>query len=272
MPELPEVETTRRGIAPLVTGKTIARVVVRVPSLRWPVPADLARTLVGQTVLAVERRAKYLLLRCSGGHLIIHLGMTGHLRPVLAGAPARKHDHIDLEFTDGSCLRFHDPRRFGAFLWTPDDPHLHPLLVELGPEPFAVEMDGAYLHRRSRRRRAAVKPFIMDQSVVVGIGNIYASEALFRAGIHPGAEAGRLSLPRYERLAWAIREVLDQAIAAGGTTIRDFANTEGNPGYFALQLQVYGREGETCPHCDRPIKTERLGGRSTYYCSHCQKK
>lgn len=272
MPELPEVETTRRGIAPLVTGKTIARAVVRVPSLRWPVPTDLTRTLAGQTVLAVERRAKYLLLRCSGGYAIIHLGMTGHLRPIAAGTPPEKHDHIDLEFTDGSALRFNDPRRFGAFLWTPDDPHRHPLLVELGPEPFAGEMDGAYLHRRSRGRRAAVKPFIMDQAVVVGVGNIYASEALFRAGIHPAAEAGRIGPERYEGLARAIRDVLDQAIAAGGTTIRNFADTDGKPGYFALQLQVYGRAGEACPHCGRNIRSPRLGGRSTYYCQYCQRK
>jgi formamidopyrimidine-DNA glycosylase len=186
-------------------------------------------------------------------------------------APPPRHDHVDLVFTDGSALRFNDARRFGALLWTPDDPHRHPLLVELGPEPFAAEMDGAYLYGRSRGRKGAVKPFLMDQQVVVGVGNIYASEALFRAGIDPRRPAGSIGRARYERLAAAIREVLTAAIAAGGTTIRDFVDAGGRPGYFALQLKVYGREGEACSACGRPIAQERIGGRSTYFCRKCQR-
>jgi formamidopyrimidine-DNA glycosylase len=269
MPELPEVETTRRGIEPHLTGRTIERLVCRVPRLRWPLPGE-AVSLAGQQVVAVERRAKYLLLRCGDGTLILHLGMSGHLHLVVAGTPPQLHDHVDLVFTDGTALRFNDSRRFGALLWTPDDPHLHPLLVELGPEPFAAVMDGDYLHRRSRGCQGAIKPFIMDQQVVVGVGNIYASEALFRAGIDPRRAAGSISRARYERLAEAIREVLTEAIAAGGTTIRDFTDAGGKPGYFRLQLKVYGREGEACPACGRPIVQERLGGRSTYFCRKCQ--
>jgi formamidopyrimidine-DNA glycosylase len=229
-----------------------------------------AVSLAGQQVVAVERRAKYLLLRCGDGTLILHLGMSGHLHLVAAGMPPQLHDHVDLVFTDGTALRFNDSRRFGALLWTPDDPHLHPLLVELGPEPFAAEMDGAYLYRRSRGRQGAIKPFIMDQQVVVGVGNIYASEALFRAGINPRRPVGSINRVRYERLAEAIREVLTEAIAAGGTTIRDFTDAGGKPGYFRLQLKVYGREGEACPACGRSIVQERLGGRSTYFCRKCQ--
>jgi formamidopyrimidine-DNA glycosylase len=270
MPELPEVETTRQGIEPHLIGRTIERLVCRVPRLRWPLPEETV-ALAGQQVLAVERRAKYLLLRCSGGTLILHLGMSGHLHLVAADTPPQAHDHVDLVFTDGTALRFNDTRRFGALLWTPDNPHLHPLLVELGPEPFAGEMDGDYLCRRSRERLGAVKPFIMDQRVVVGVGNIYASEALFRAGIDPRRAAGSISRARYERLAEAIREVLTEAIAAGGTTIRDFTDAGGRPGYFRLQLKVYGREGEACTACGRPIAQERLGGRSTYFCRKCQR-
>ncbi|HEY7746621.1 MAG TPA: bifunctional DNA-formamidopyrimidine glycosylase/DNA-(apurinic or apyrimidinic site) lyase [Desulfuromonadales bacterium] len=270
MPELPEVETTRRGIEPHLVGRTIERLVCRVPRLRWPLPGE-AVAPVGEQVLAVERRAKYLLLRCSDGTLILHLGMSGHLRLVAAGTPPQPHDHVDLVFTDGTALRFNDTRRFGALLWTPDDPLLHPLLVELGPEPFAAEMNGDYLYRRSRGRKGTVKPFIMDQQVVVGVGNIYASEALFRAGIDPRRPAGSISRTCYERLADAIREVLTDAIAAGGTTIPNFIDAGGKPGYFALQLKVYGREGEACPGCGRPIVQERLGGRSTYFCRKCQR-
>ncbi len=271
MPELPEVETTRRGIEPLVKGRTIVDAVVRVSRLRWPVSQRLGEILAGQTILAVERRAKYLLLRCRGGVLLLHLGMTGHLRVVPSATPAQKHDHIDLQFTDGSCLRFNDSRRFGALLWVPADADDHPLLAELGPEPFATAMDGSYLFQRSRGRKVAVKPFVMDQRVVVGVGNIYASEALFRAGIHPAREAGRISLKRYERLAAAIRDVLGEAIEAGGTTIRDFQGHDGKPGYFSLQLKVYGREGGPCPACGEPVRHARLGQRSTYFCPRCQR-
>jgi formamidopyrimidine-DNA glycosylase len=271
MPELPEVETVRRGLAPLLVGRRVARVLLRVPALRWPIPADLPTLLAGQSILAIDRRAKYLLLHFNHGRAIVHLGMSGHLRLVAAGSEPQKHDHLDLEFTDGSCLRFNDPRRFGAFLWTTDDPLRHPLLAALGPEPLADELDGAWLYRRSRGRRGAVKPFLMDQQIVVGVGNIYASEALFRAGIDPARAAGKIGQERYERLAAAVRAVLGEAIAAGGTTIRDFEGTDGRPGYFARQLQVYGRAGEPCPACRQPIRSVRLGGRSTFFCGRCQR-
>jgi formamidopyrimidine-DNA glycosylase len=270
MPELPEVETIRRGIAPLVEGRIFAGAVVRVPTLRWPIPADLAVILRGERVVAVERRAKYLLLRCTRGCAILHLGMTGHLRLVTTGAPPAKHDHVDLEFTDGSCLRLNDPRRFGALLWT-TDPHAHVLLRDLGPEPFADAIDGDYFHRLAKGRRGPIKSFIMDQTVIVGVGNIYASEALFRAGIHPATAAGRIGVERLHRLSAAIRQVLSAAIDAGGTTIRDFADPEGRLGYFRLQLEVYGREGEPCRRCGRPVRALRLGGRSTYFCPECQR-
>jgi formamidopyrimidine-DNA glycosylase len=271
MPELPEVETTRRGLEPWLLGRTVARVVLRTPKLRWPFTPGLQQSLVGQTVRAVERRGKYLLLRFAGGTVILHLGMTGRLHLVQADLPAGRHDHVDILFTDGSCLRFNDARRFGALLFTPDDPAIHPLLIELGPEPFAVEMTGGYLYQRSRGRKVAVKSFIMDHRVLVGVGNIYASEALFRAAIHPGRAAGQVSLTRYERLAEAIRQVLTEALAAGGTTMRDFLDAEGRPGYFSQQLQVYGRGGEPCLVCGRSIRVQRIGGRSAFYCSHCQR-
>lgn len=271
MPELPEVETTRRGLEPLLCGRTITGAVLRVAGLRWPFERNLGGILAGQAIGAVERRAKYLLVRCDGGTLLLHLGMSGHLQVVPAERPAGRHDHVDLLLDDGRVLRFHDPRRFGALLWTTADPQQHPLLVELGPEPFAAEMDGGYLYRRSRGRTLAVKPFIMDQKVVVGVGNIYASEALFRAGIAPTRPAGRLGRQRYARLAAAIRQVLAEAIAAGGTTIRDFRGEGGKPGYFAIQLQVYGKDGQPCPRCSRTLRTRRLGQRSSYYCPGCQK-
>jgi formamidopyrimidine-DNA glycosylase len=271
MPELPEVETTRRGIAPLIVGKTIVSAVTRAAGLRWPFPPRLGELLAGQTISAVDRRAKYLLLRCEKGTLILHLGMTGHLRVVSQRVPVGRHDHLDLLFTDGSCLRFNDSRRFGALLWTSDDPEAHPLLAGLGPEPFAEGMSGDRLYRLSRGRKTAVKSFIMDQQVVVGVGNIYASEALYRAGIDPARNAGRVGLVRYRRLAAAIREVLGEAIAAGGTTIRDFSDSEGRPGYFALRLQVYGRSGDPCPRCGQAIRQSRIGQRSTYFCRACQR-
>jgi len=270
MPELPEVETTRRGILPAV-GRTVRKVVLRVPALRWPVPADLESALVGQSLRGVERRAKYLLLRFDTGTVILHLGMSGYLRLVRGESPLKKHDHIDLLFTDGSALRLNDSRRFGAFLWTGDAPMDHPLLVEMGPEPVAGSLDGDYLFQKARGRRVAVKPFIMDQKIVVGVGNIYASEALHRAGIHPLREAGRISRNRYEKLVLAIGEVIQEAIAAGGTTIRDFQVGEGKPGYFRQQLRVYGRDGKPCLGCGRAIRQMRQGQRSTYYCSACQR-
>jgi len=271
MPELPEVETTRRGIAPLICGKTIAELILRTEKLRWPLDRSLCRSLPGQTILSVERRAKYLLLRAGQGTLILHLGMSGSLRIVPAETTENKHDHVDLILTDGSCLRFTDPRKFGALLWTAADPLEHPLLAHLGPEPLAAEFSGEYLYRSSRKRKIAVKPFVMDQKLVVGVGNIYASEALFSAGIVPCLPAGKVSRERYQRLAGEIKQVLQQAIAAGGTTISDFKQSDGKPGYFKQELRVYGREGEPCKLCGQPVKSIRLGQRSTFYCTKCQR-
>lgn len=270
MPELPEVETTRRGIEPLVVGRTVREVILRVAKLRWPIPPSLAQTLCGRRILGVGRRAKYLLLHCTGGTVILHLGMSGHLRVVPDSTPAARHDHIELLLSDGASLRFNDSRRFGAFLWSTEAAGEHPLLAGLGPEPVAGELDGAYLHRRSRGRRLAVKPFLMDQKVVVGVGNIYASEALFRARIHPERCAGELSLAHCGRLAVAVHAVMAEAIAAGGTTLRDFSAPDGRPGYFRQQLQVYGRAGQPCPICGAPVLSLRLGGRATYFCARCQ--
>lgn len=271
MPELPEVETTRRGIEPLIAGKVVEKVVVHNASLRWPVPAELTACLPGQTVQAVGRRSKYLLVRFDAGCLIIHLGMTGHLRCADRHAERRKHDHVEIVFTDGTVLRYNDSRRFGSMLWTNDDPAQHERLAGLGPEPFAEDFNAGYLYRISRGRRVAVKPFLMDARVVVGVGNIYASEALFRAGIAPAKAAGAVSRAAYGRLVEAVREILAAAIAAGGTTIRDFADSEGKPGYFTQALCVYGRTEQPCVTCHAPIRQLRLGQRSTYYCPVCQR-
>jgi len=271
MPELPEVETTRAGLEPLLVSRTICAAIIRVPGLRWPIDGDLGQQLAGETIRAVERRAKYLLLRCGKGTLLLHLGMSGHLQVVPFNLPAGKHDHVDLLLDNDRQLRFHDPRRFGALLWTDGDPADHPLLARMGPEPFAAELDGDYLYRRSRGRKTAIKTFIMDQQILVGVGNIYASEALFRAGISPFTVAGALAPGRYRRLLGAIREVLAAAIAAGGTTLRDFRNEGGRPGYFSQQLQVYGREGEACGACGGAIRQQRVGQRSTFYCPSCQR-
>lgn len=271
MPELPEVETTRRGIEPHLLGQTVARLVVREPRLRWPIPAGLAGRLPYQAIRAVDRRGKYLLVRTDAGTIIIHLGMSGSLRMTTPDIPPRKHDHVDLVLGSGACLRFHDPRRFGCFLWTEDDPMSHPLLAELGPEPLQADFTGAHLHQRSRGRSAAVKTFIMDSRIVVGVGNIYANESLFRAGIAPIRPAGRISADRYEKLALAIKAVLEASIEQGGTTLRDFVNEQGNPGYFQQTLQVYERAGEPCRRCGAEIRLERLGQRATYWCGKCQR-
>jgi formamidopyrimidine-DNA glycosylase len=270
MPELPEVETTRRGIAPHLQDRHITRVIVRQPRLRWPIPAELPALLKGRKVSGVERRGKYLLIRFRHGHLLIHLGMSGSLRLLDATSPPRKHDHLDLCLSDGRCLRLRDPRRFGAVLWTTEPPGEHPLLSALGPEPLEAEFDGNYLHSLGSTRRCAVKNLIMESRIVVGVGNIYASESLFRAGIHPSRASNRISIQRYQRLAQAIREVLTEAIAQGGTTLRDFQQEDGRPGYFAQRLQVYGREGGPCPRCGRPIICRVIGQRSSFYCGHCQ--
>jgi len=276
MPELPEVETTRRGIQAALIGRTVTKVIVRQPQLRWPVPSRLDQKLCGQQFTAINRRGKYLLLATTAGHVIIHLGMSGSLRTIDASTAPQKHDHIDIILDNGKCLRLHDPRRFGAVLWTRDDPRHHPLLVKLGPEPIPNDMDeqvfsGDYLYDKSRGRRRAVREFIMDSHIVVGIGNIYANEALFLAGINPRRGAGRIGRLRYHRLAKAIRDTLSRAIAAGGTTLRDFSNANGDPGYFQQTLNVYGRQGEDCPGCGKNIVRLVLHNRSLFYCTRCQR-
>jgi len=271
MPELPEVETTRRGIEPLVQDKVVERVLVHNASLRWPVPQDLGSVLSSQKVLSVGRRSKYLLMNFERGTLIIHLGMTGHLRVCRSDGERRKHDHVELFFLDNSVLRFNDSRRFGAIFWTETDPLLHERLVNLGPEPFSDLFTTDYLVRISCGRKIAVKSFIMDSRVVVGIGNIYASEALFRAGISPSKRVDHVSRKAFAMLVQSVQEVLSEAIAAGGTTIRDFMDTEGRPGYFKQELRVYGRTGDPCTVCGRAISQTRLGQRSTYHCRKCQK-
>lgn len=271
MPELPEVETTRRGIEPHVIGQRVTQVVVRDTRLRWSVQPNLRQELLGQTIRAVERRAKYLLLRTEAGTAILHLGMSGSLRVLPCATPPKKHDHVDVVLANDKCLRLHDPRRFGAVLWTRNDPLQHPLLANLGPEPLEDDFDGDYLFKRSRGRTAPVKQFLMDSRIVVGVGNIYASEALFLAGIRPTRAVGKISHERYEKLAQAIKQVLRESIAQGGTTLRDFLTSDGQPGYFGLHLRVYGRGGEPCPICGKPILQIRQGQRSTYYCGNCQR-
>jgi formamidopyrimidine-DNA glycosylase len=270
MPELPEVETTLRGIAPQMIRRSIAYITVRNPALRWPVPADVARA-EGQLVLACRRRGKYLLVELERGGLMIHLGMSGSLRICGPDDVPRKHDHVDIGLDTGHCVRFNDPRRFGALLWWDEEPEQHALLRDLGPEPLSAEFSGAHLRRLARGRKGAVKNFIMDGHVVVGVGNIYASEALYMSGIHPARPAGRISAARYDALAAAIRDVLAHAIRRGGTTLRDFVNSEGNPGYFAQELLVYEREGNPCFQCQAPIRRKVIGQRSSYYCPRCQR-
>lgn len=270
MPELPEVETTRRGIAPHLIGQRVQRVVVRNPRLRWPIPEDLDVRLSGQRIVSVERRAKYLLIGAEVGTLIGHLGMSGSLRMVEQGAPVEKHDHVDIELESGWVLRYTDPRRFGAMLWCTEPPLQHKLLAKLGPEPLSDEFNVDYLFQRSRRRSLPIKPFIMDNAVVVGVGNIYASEALFAAGIDPRREAGRVSKARYARLTDEIKRVLAVAIEQGGTTLRDFVGGDGKPGYFQQELFVYGRAGQPCLSCGRALRDVKLGQRASVFCSQCQ--
>jgi formamidopyrimidine-DNA glycosylase len=271
MPELPEVETTCRGIAPYIVGQTIKQVIIRQPQLRWPIPSELNQTLTGLNILAVSRRAKYLLFTTGAGTMLMHLGMSGSLRIMSAGQSAGKHDHIDFIFNDDTVLRFNDPRRFGAVLWTTAPVAEHPLLKALGPEPLLDEFNGELLYTRSRNRKVPVKSFIMDSHIVVGIGNIYANEALFMAGILPTRQAGKVSLARYQKLAECIRVILQHAITQGGTTLRDFVNEAGKPGYFQQQLKVYGRAGLPCTHCLQPLTETRLANRSTVFCGACQR-
>lgn len=286
MPELPEVETTRRGIEPHVVGKTVHQVLVRQPSLRWPVSPELSQALTGATMSAVHRRAKYLLfdVRRPGpgpashvnsvpdipsGRMMIHLGMSGSLRITDADSPLRKHDHIDIIFSDQTRLRYHDPRRFGSVFWLPGD-ESHELLDSLGVEPLSDTFDGEYLFEQSRGRKVAIKLFIMNSHVVVGVGNIYANEALHLAGIRPDRSAGSISRKRCHLLAGYIRQVLGNAIKSGGTTLRDFVREDGSPGYFKQQLGVYGKAGQPCSTCGRRLKETRLGQRTTVFCTRCQ--
>jgi len=269
MPELPEVETSRRGIEPWLVDTTITDVVVRDRRLRWPVARGIEQRLRGQPIQSVGRRAKYLLINTAGGTAIVHLGMTGSVFIVDSGTPAGIHDHFDIDLDSGRSLRFRDPRRFGSFLFS-KTPLAHPLLAKLGPEPLGNAFDGQYLWQKSRGRRISVKQFIMNAHVVVGVGNIYASESLFLAGINPKRAAGRIARHRYDALAHAIRDILERSIRAGGTTLRDFYGGDGEPGYFKQQLEVYDREGEHCRTCNTVIRSFVQGQRSTFYCKTCQ--
>ena len=275
MPELPEVETSRRGIQPHLEGKVITRVTVRNRRLRWEIPEELASSVTGLRVREVNRRAKYLLLQCVDhagsrrGTLILHLGMSGSLRVLPATTPAQKHDHVDLVFGD-QCLRLRDPRRFGALLWCEGPVEKHPLLQHLGPEPLSDAFHANYLYRLAKARKVPIKQLLMDGKVVVGVGNIYATESLFLSGIHPSRPCHRISLARIEELVRHVKAVLSYAIQRGGTTLRDFQQLDGKPGYFAQELMVYGRDGEPCKQCGSTILTKRIGQRSSAYCPSCQ--
>jgi len=272
VPELPEVETTRRGVAPHVVGARIAAVRVREHRMRQPIPADLAVVLQGQRLVELRRRAKYLLFGFERGTLIVHLGMSGSLRVLAPDTPPQTHDHVDLVFDNGVCLRLRDPRRFGLVLWTEDDPARHPLLRDLGPEPWDARFDADYLAGLAHSRSGAVKNFLMDGHVVVGVGNIYASESLHRAHIHPTRPARRVSHARYAALVEAVREVLEAAIGFGGTTLRDFTRDDGKPGYFRNELRVYDRAGQPCLQCGKgEIRQKVIGQRMSYFCVHCQR-
>jgi formamidopyrimidine-DNA glycosylase len=271
MPELPEVETTRRGLAPHVEGRRITAVTLRRPDLRWPIPAEVARDLPGRRIETVRRRAKYLLLDTEAGDsALLHLGMSGMLRVLPADTPVGTHDHVDLALDSGRVLRFTDPRRFGSLLWQAAGTE-HELLRGLGPEPLSEGFDGDWLFARSRGRSAPVKTFLMDQRIVVGVGNIYAAESLFRAGIAPTRAAGKVSRERYAALAGAVRDILAYAITRGGTTLRDFLNPDGAPGYFEQELSVYGRGGLACPTCGRPLREASIGQRASVWCPRCQR-
>ena len=269
MPELPEVETTRRGIKKHLVDKKVTDVIVRHRQLRWPVPKNLASHIKNKKINGVDRRGKYLLIQFSTGTLMIHLGMSGSLRVLAKDTPAEKHDHFDLVLSSGKCLRLRDPRRFGSVLWT-DDWQQHKLVKDLGPEPLSTKFNADYLFEQSRKRKVAVKNFIMNSQVVVGVGNIYASESLFRAHIRPTRMAGKITKAEATRLVKVIKDVLKEAIKQGGTTLRDFTASDGKPGYFKQKLAVYGREGEPCLHCKTIIKQVTIGQRASYYCPTCQ--
>lgn len=271
MPELPEVEVTRRGIVSHLEGHRLIGATLRNPNLRWPVPHDLGHKLCGLKINTVTRRGKYLLLDCGTGTLILHLGMSGSLRLLLAATPPQKHDHVDLLLDTGMILRFRDPRRFGAVLWETGDVIRHALLARLGPEPLTEAFNGNLLYAKTRDRSASIKEVLMNSRIVVGVGNIYASEALFSAGINPVTPAGQIGVRRYEKLVRAIKETLNLSIEAGGSSVRDFVNSNGNPGYFQQQYWVYQRNGQPCRKCGTIIMQIRQGQRSSFYCPHCQK-
>lgn len=270
MPELPEVETTRRGIEQHLLGKTVTAVILRAHKLRFPLEQSLCSILPSRSFSEVSRRGKYLLLAMDGGTLLIHLGMSGHLHLSAPGSPAGKHDHFELELDDRSLLRLNDPRKFGAVLWLEGDPGSHPLLAGLGPEPLENDFSAEYLHKISRKRSVSVKLLLMNSRLIVGVGNIYANEALFHARIAPQRPAGSLSMVECEQLVTAVKAVLSEAIKRGGTSLRDYVDVEGNPGYFGLNLHVYGREGEVCRVCAAALRQSRLGGRATCWCPVCQ--
>ncbi len=268
MPELPEVEVSRMGITPYLQGEVIKEIHVYQPSLRWPVPEEVHLTQ-GLVIDNIIRRAKYLLLETKMGSLILHLGMSGNLRVLDKTVPLIKHDHIEIEMQTGKVLRLNDPRRFGAFLFQPPG-ETHKLLTKLGPEPLTLAFNVKDIYDKSRGKKTAIKQFLMNNATVVGVGNIYANEALFKAGIHPTAEAGKISRKRYEKLVELVKETLAMAIQQGGTTLKDFAQTDGKPGYFAQELLVYGRAGQACVNCTKPLTEIRLGQRSTVFCDQCQ--
>jgi formamidopyrimidine-DNA glycosylase len=270
MPELPEVETARRGLAPHLIGQRVLGATLRRADLRWPIAREITAELPGQRITAVIRRAKYLLLEAQTGSALLHLGMSGSLRILPEASVAGAHDHVDITIDSGKVLRFNDPRRFGCLLWQAAG-SVHPLLAGLGPEPLTEGFDGDHLWRLSRARTASVKTFLMDQSVVVGVGNIYAAEALFRAGIAPRRAAGRVSRERYATLADAVKQILAHAITRGGTTLRDFLAPDGAPGYFEQELFVYGRDGAACKVCQTPLRAGTLGQRATVWCPRCQR-
>jgi formamidopyrimidine-DNA glycosylase len=271
MPELPEVETTRRGLLPHLVGRRIRGAVVRNPNLRWPVPGDLSRRLRGEEVLGLRRRGKYLLIDVRRGHLLVHLGMSGRLTLVPDDAPPRPHDHVDVQLEGHQALRLTDPRRFGAVLWLPEPAEAHALLSGLGIEPFDPAFTGAALQGLARGRRIAIKQFLMNGRIVVGVGNIYASEALWRAKIHPLRSVARISPAAWTRLAAAVQDTLERALSAGGSTLRDFAAADGRAGRYQKRFSVYGREGKPCPRCGTRVKALRQGQRSTFYCPRCQR-
>lgn len=271
MPELPEVETTCKGIAPHIENNTITKVIVRNRSLRWPIPTGLNKKFTTQKIISVTRRAKYILVNTNIGTLIIHLGMSGSLRILDSTEPVEKHDHFELQFEDGISLRLRDPRRFGCVLWEKDNPCEHKLLVNLGPEPLDEKFYAELLFEKSRKRKTTIKQFIMDAKIVVGVGNIYASESLFLAGINPKKLAGKITKQNSLDLTAAIKKILKQAIKQGGTTLKDFTSIDGKPGYFQQKLKVYNRTDEPCVKCKKSIKQITLGQRSTFYCSSCQK-